>query len=112
MKDWTRETTLMGAVHVNPQCSAERYTLDEWQAAALKRFGPDPDDWLFICPGCNSVQSRADFKKLGMPHRQSDQIVGYSCIKRWHDQSCKHTGGPVQLTISPGEIRPTFPFAP
>lgn len=86
-------------------------TLREWQRAASIRFGPDPDRWLFECPSCGHVHSRADFERLGMHPHQVDQFTAQACIRRWTDGGCVHVGGPVMLIVGPLEYRPTFPFA-
>jgi hypothetical protein len=86
-------------------------TLEEWTKLGSKLFGPDSADWLFECPSCCRVQSRADFRALGMADPMIDNLLAYSCVQRWLNQSCLHTGGgPVPLLISPGETRPTFEF--
>lgn len=45
-----------------------------------------------------------------MFEENADQIIGYSCIDRWQTQECMQIGGPVLLTITPKDIRPTFEF--
>jgi len=112
VKDWIRETSMMRESHVDRQCSPKTTPLSQWKLEGERRFGDDRNRWRFICPACGEVQTRADFLCLGMNQRQVDQITSYSCIRRWRDQSCKHIGGPVNLLISPGEIRHTFDFAP
>jgi len=86
--------------------------LAHWQDRAIALFGKDPNQWKFQCPTCFLVQSRADFLALGLYPNQVDLFVGYSCIRRWTDQGCMSTkSGPIQLNISPGEVRPTFDWA-
>jgi len=84
--------------------------LSAWQDVGRKLFGPDSNQWQFVCPDCGHVQKPQDFLDLGMSQKMVDTIVAYSCIKRWVDQSCMSAGsGPVQLTISESDpIRPTF----
>lgn len=85
--------------------------LEDWQQQGLDTFGQDPDKWRFRCPDCGHVQAPGDFLALGMHRHQVDNRAGYSCIRRWTDQECMSAGrGTVGLHVTPGEIRPTFPF--
>ena len=40
-------------------------TLEEWRAEAEQRFGPNPEDWRFVCPVCSNEASGLEFKKAG-----------------------------------------------
>lgn len=101
-----------------------------WQKLGESLFGPDVDQWRFICPSCGHIQTRADWRKLGMNHRLIDMLLGFSCIGRWlnplravefgelsEGYGCMYHGhqrrniSPTVVIISPGEERPTFGFA-
>lgn len=104
-------------------------SLKDWQAEGLRLFGPDVNNWRFVCPSCGYVQSRRDWTALGLNPRQIDMRLGYSCIGRWLNPlgsvdfpelskgtGCKYVGdqhpniSPYTVIISPGEERPTFGF--
>jgi hypothetical protein len=104
-------------------------TMAEWQQQGRTLFGPDVNDWRFVCPSCGYIQSRRDWMALGMNPRQVDMRLGYSCIGRWLDPlgcvdafemsegtGCEYAGdqspniSPLTVIISPGEERPTFGF--
>ena len=108
-----------------------RIELLAWQARAIELFGPDPNHWRFVCPSCGHVQTRQDFRDLGMSDRQLDTLIGFSCIGRWQaaerqhvvafcEQSqgygCTYAGGglinisPYQVILPKGDERPTFGF--
>lgn len=110
-----------------------RIRLRAWQQIAIERFGPDPNHWRFVCPSCGHVQTRQDFRDLGMPERQLDNIIGFSCIGRWNTThrdevvsyceesqgyGCTYAGGgsinisPYTVLLPKGDERPTFGFAP
>ena len=44
-------------------------SLENWQAMGHRLFGPDPDQWQFVCPACATVQKPADF--LALPERET-----------------------------------------
>jgi hypothetical protein len=54
-------------------------TLEQYQADAIERFGPDMMNWKFVCPACGHVASVADYKAAGAP----EGTVGFSCVGRW-----------------------------
>lgn len=84
--------------------------LDEWQAEGIQLFGPNPNQWEFVCPDCGAVQRPQDFLDLGLHQRQVDIIAAFACIGRWKGTGCMSAGrGPVLLIISEHEQdRPTF----
>jgi hypothetical protein len=51
----------------------------EFLALGIKRFGPDPMKFKFVCPSCGHVASAEDYKAAGAPAT----AVGFSCIGRW-----------------------------
>lgn len=53
-----------------------KLTQDELYAEARQRFGPDPRDWAFRCPGCGDIATARDF-----PEGTGDRI-GQECIGR------------------------------
>lgn len=111
-----------------------KVTLEDWQAEGRAKFGDDPKDWKFVCPSCGQVQSLRDFDSLGMPPRQSQNIIAFSCVGRWnrkpgahivhmgeptHGHGCNYAGGglfqinPVEVVIDAekNETRATFEWA-
>jgi hypothetical protein len=73
----------------DPSRESARYTLEEWQAEARRRFGEDPRNWKFICPSCKHVASALDWKNLGAPEGE----IAFSCIGR-RLANAKHMGDP------------------
>lgn len=57
-------------------------TYDEWMAEGERRFGPDKDNWRFVCPSCSHVATPAEWKAAGA----SPGEIAFSCIGR-------HTNG-------------------
>lgn len=91
----------------------------EWDALGTRLFGPDADRWLFVCPSCGLVQSRADFNKLKAPPPEINKVVGFSCIGRWSagkvyemlagGQPCNYAGGGLfglnpQKVVDPSDV--------
>lgn len=112
----------------------KQYSVDDWQKEARRRFGNNVNDWRFTCPSCGHVQTRDDFLAMGLPERQVDFYLAYTCIGHFRQTDsaativevfdldvgwgCKYQGGlepnvsPVLLATSPEEWRPTFGFTP
>ena len=40
-------------------------TPEEWRKEGRRRFGPDPENWKFICPACGRVNTGQEFKDAG-----------------------------------------------
>jgi hypothetical protein len=83
-------------------------TVEEWQAEAERRFGPDPFRWRFVCPSCGHVASTQDWKDAGAPV----EAVAISCVGRWLKSPaeifgkpgpCNYAGGGL-LRLNPVEI--------
>ena len=53
-------------------------TVTEWRAEAVRRFGPDPMNWRFICPVCQHVASVSDWKNAGATEGEA----AFSCVGR------------------------------
>lgn len=104
-----------------------RLSLEEWQQQGRELFGPDVNDWKYVCPACGHVQTRQDWLDLGMNDRQVDERVGFSCIGRWLNPlgcatgfepstgtGCDYAGGlvpnisPITIIIAENDERPTF----
>jgi hypothetical protein len=95
-----------------------------WRAEAVKRFGPDPMGWRFVCPVCKYVASVADWKTAGA----SEGEVAFSCVGRhlggrraFEERGkgpCDYTGGglfrlnPQPVTAEDGTTHNLFDFAP
>jgi len=62
---------------------------DEWYAEGVKRYGPDLDDWKFVCPICGHVAKRTDWQDIGAP----PGAIAFSCIGRWMLNCRKAFGG-------------------
>lgn len=93
-----------------------RYTIEEWRAEAVRRFGDDEMDWRFICPACGYEAPLREWKEAGAP----SSTAGFSCVGRWDGHMdvdmgtkpgpCNYAGGglfglnPVTLTF-PGEAQ-------
>ena len=80
------------------QKPALRFTVNEWQAEAVRRFGTDFLDWKFVCPICDHVASVREYQNAGAP----EGAVGYSCIGRYVGEAgfkakgagpCDYAGG-------------------
>lgn len=66
-----------------------RLTIEEWHREALALFGDDPNNWRFVCPSCGFVQTRRDFLAYGVPERDVDRRLGFSCVGRSVNQTCR-----------------------
>lgn len=106
-----------------------KYTLDEWRAEAVRRFGENRDDWKFVCAGCGHVQSVGDFRKLQpVVTKDISQAAYQECIGRyiggkiWMDMKAGETGpcnyaayglfhGPIDVTMPDGSVAHVFDFA-
>jgi hypothetical protein len=68
-------------------------TYEEWKDEAVRRFGPDPLDWKFVCPSCGYVASVKEWKDSGA----SEGEIAVSCVGRALGSRKKvgtKTGGP------------------
>lgn len=101
------------------------FTLEEWKAEAVRRFGTDPMSWKFVCPSCGHVASVKDWRDLGA----SEGEVAFSCVGRHVESAsaafkkdggpCNYAGGglfrlnPVKVVFEddPQHPRETFDFA-
>lgn len=92
-------------------------TLDEYATEARRRFGPDPRDWAFTCPGCGDTATARDY-----PRGYGDR-VGQECIGRYRARQpelpargCLRVaygliGGPWAIKLEDGTIAHSFPLA-
>lgn len=107
-----------------------RMTVIEWGTLGTKLFGPNANDWQVVCPSCGLVQSRQDWRDLGMSGRMVDKMFAFNCIGRWKNPTtcdevfptepsgngCKYVGthepniSPYQVVLADGDERPTFGF--
>src|SRR5579859_6564022 len=86
-------------------------------ALAKARFGANPMDWAFRCPGCGDIATAADF-----PDGQRDRI-GQECtgrhrgaLKGTADRGCDWVAyglirGPWIITMPDGREIGSFPLA-
>jgi hypothetical protein len=65
-----------------------RVTIEEWHAEGRARFGDDVNNWRFVCPSCGFVQTRRDFLAYGVPERDVDRRLAFSCVGRSVLQTC------------------------
>jgi hypothetical protein len=99
-------------------------TIDEWKSMGAELFGPDTNNWRFVCPSCHHVASVADWKNAGAP----EGAIGFSCVGRWagavkgatfngNGGPCDYAGGgliglnPVELESGDGHKQRVFQFA-
>ena len=64
------------------------YTLKDWRAEGMSRFGEDPANWKFLCPVCGRVNTGYEFKLEGADANDMYR----SCIGR-------HNGKGVDATL-------------
>ncbi|MBU0846480.1 hypothetical protein KKH23_04770 [Patescibacteria group bacterium] len=96
----------------------EEYTLKIWLEEAIRRFGPDPLNWNFVCPTCGHVQCGEDFAKINPPLAKDPKNIAYQeCIGRYDKKAggCDFVAyGLISsdiVVIAPcGEVH-VFPFA-
>lgn len=50
----------------------------EWRAEGRRRFGPDPENWKFVCPKCGRINTGKEFKDAGA----SPDSMYVECIGR------------------------------
>lgn len=97
-------------------------SLQEYFDECIDRFGPNRDNWKFVCPSCGHVASVADYKAAG-----AQDAIGFSCIGRWTGATqqafqegpgpCNYAGGgliclnPVRVVSPDGRV-PMFELAP
>lgn len=101
------------------------YTHAQWVEICMKRFGPNPLRWKFVCPVCQHVASVADWKAAGAP----EGAIAFSCVGRFQRVArdafdghgagpCNYAGGglfhlnPVRVRMANGEIHRVFDWAP
>jgi hypothetical protein len=98
--------------------------LAQWRAEAVKRFGPDPRLWQFVCPVCKHVASVKDWEDAGATEGE----VAFSCVGRHIAGSreafgrlgvgpCDYAGGglfrlnPQEVVDEDGKTHHVFAFA-
>lgn len=62
-------------------------TVEAWREEAIRRFGPDPLKWKFVCPACGHEAMLEDFKALDAdPQRATFECIGRVLNELgWHD---------------------------
>lgn len=105
----------------------KKYTREEWEAEAIKRFGDDHNDWRFVCPSCGIIVGVQDYKDAGLP----SSMIGFSCVGRGNNKpkavemceknkgdGCNYAGGgliglnPITVVFIDGHVNSFFDFAP
>lgn len=61
----------------------QHMTLIEWGQLGTELFGPNANQWRVVCPSCGLVQTRQDWRDLGMSGRMVDTMFAFNCIGRW-----------------------------
>jgi hypothetical protein len=106
------------------------YTIDEWRAEAVRRFGPDPMFWKFKCPTCGHIQCGDDFVKINaravkpfdretpMPVKDPKNVAYQECVGRYVGDmgGCSYAAyglihSDTTVTTSGGTVVHIFPFA-
>ena len=95
------------------------YSLAEWRAEGVRRFGDKWGDWQFICPRCKTRQSGHDMiEATGEGPDYVERYFGFSCIGRFTTKKgCDWTlGGLFQIHRAAiidekGKTIPVFEFA-
>lgn len=111
-----------------PQDQRQSYASEaDWRKEAVRRFGPDPMGWRFVCPCCEHKATVADYKAAGAP----TGAVAFSCVGRWLGAKaaardafggkgpgpCNYTGGglinlnPIKVMLDKGGEMFAFAFA-
>ena len=111
----------MSLVTLKNQYAKRTMTLEKFQAEATTRFGDDPSNWVFVCPGCGHEASVKDYENAKAP----EGAVGFSCIGRYlptcrdwltekGDGPCNYTNGGLfkinTLTIIVAENDKEYPI--
>lgn len=95
----------------------------EWEDEAIRRFGPDKNNWKFKCPACGHVASAREYIAVG-----GAGAVGFSCIGRYKKGTqgefmankkapCNYAGGglfqlnPLLVQFEDGSETQAFEFA-
>jgi len=101
-----------------------KMTHAKWVAEGRRLFGPNPDQWRFVCPSCGHVASVRDWKDVGADEGE----VAFSCVGRHMDAGdaaafkknggpCNYAGGglfklnPVEVVMPDGRTIQSFSFA-
>lgn len=102
---------------------AKQITFDEWIDEGERRFGPDRDDWKFVCARCGHVQSANEVRKqmptieFGKPENWLRGTLAMNCEGRLRPEvGCDWTlGGLFRIhkleVVADGEATPVFEFA-
>lgn len=66
--------------------TAIRMTQQELNDELVRRFGPDPAAWAFVCPSCGDVATVTDFREAlaaaGRADEPASDHIGQVCIGR------------------------------
>jgi hypothetical protein len=86
-----------------PSKAIIRLTSEQWLAEGHRLFGENFEDWRFICPICNQVQSVGDFKPFKDSGATPD-TARYNCLGRFLSASERKASGRCDYTLG-GLIR-------
>lgn len=85
------------------------YTRKEWIAEGERRFGPDIENWQFVCPQCGRVNTGREFKEVGA----KPNVIYCECIGRYKkDVGCDWAAyGLFDICKVEVDGQPVFDFA-
>ena len=108
----------------------KKYTLAEWRAEAVHRFGSDPVGWKFVCPACGNVQCADDFisinckrvpigdRETPFPVKDPENTAYRECIGRYDKGAggCDYAAfglisSDIEVILPDGGSVHVFPFA-
>lgn len=102
-----------------PLTEHRKMTHEEFMAEAVRRFGPDPLAFAFVCPTCGDRAAIGDFP----PHMRGR--AGQECLGRvlaevstdteWAGRGCMYVAyglipGPWEIEMPDGRTIRSFPF--
>jgi len=99
-----------------------KLTQAELLAEAKERFGDDPKQFAFTCPGCGDIATIADFIDVGEPDAAGQHCIGRNLgalsgpAKEWKGRGCDWTAyglipGPWTIVMPDGHEAHGFPLA-
>jgi hypothetical protein len=92
----------------------------EWLAEAIRRFGPDPLGYTFVCPSCGDEAAVRDWPPQ-MRTRAGQECIGVALLdvsgeREWIGRGCQWRAyglisGPWEITMPDGKVLRAFAFA-
>lgn len=75
----------------------KKFTKYEWEEIAIKKFGPDRDNWRFVCPCHGIVQSKKIFSSYD--HVGQDLLPYHDCLSNWIMKNNKKGRNTVEIDL-------------